>query len=126
AAITSSGLTQSTARLLGRSAAGTGAIQEITLGTNLSFSGTTLNAAGGGSTSPLTTKGDVWGFSTVDARIPIGSDNQVLTADSTQALGLKWATPSSGFPDPLTTKGELIVLETDMPQKGVGTNGTFL
>lgn len=48
------------------------------------------------STSPLTTKGDLYGFSTVDARIPIGTNNQVLTADSTQALGLKWATPASG------------------------------
>lgn len=46
--------------------------------------------------SPLTTKGDVWGFSTVDARVPIGTNAQVLTADSTQALGLKWATPSGG------------------------------
>ncbi len=51
--------------------------------------------SGGGFTSPLTTKGDVHGFSTVDARIPVGSNNQVLTADSTQALGLKWATPAA-------------------------------
>lgn len=49
----------------------------------------------GGST-PLTTKGDLFGFDTANARIPIGSNNQVLTADSTQALGLKWATPSGG------------------------------
>jgi len=48
------------------------------------------------STSPLTTKGDLYGFSTLDARIPIGTNNQVLTADSAQALGLKWATPTSG------------------------------
>ena len=47
-----------------------------------------------GSVSPLTTKGDLWGYSTLDARIPIGTNSQVLTADSTQALGLKWATPS--------------------------------
>src|SRR5574343_1251209 len=47
-AIGSSGLTMATAKLLGRSTAGTGAPEEITLGTNLSFSGTTLNAAGGG------------------------------------------------------------------------------
>ena len=47
------------------------------------------------STSPLTTKGDLYGFSTLDARIPIGTNNQVLTADSAQALGLKWATPSA-------------------------------
>ena len=39
----------STNRLLGRGTAGTGAIEEITLGTNLSLSGTTLNATGGGS-----------------------------------------------------------------------------
>ena len=42
----------------------------------------------------LTTKGDLAGFSTVVARIPIGSNNQVLTADNTQALGLKWAAPA--------------------------------
>ena len=39
-------LSMATARLLGRSAAGAGAVQEIILGTNLSFSGSTLNAAG--------------------------------------------------------------------------------
>ena len=49
-----------------------------------------------GAVSPLTTKGDLYGFSTLDARIPIGTNNQVLTADSAQALGLKWATPAGG------------------------------
>jgi len=60
----------------------------------LTYSGSAWVAVGGG--SPLTTKGDVYGFSTVDARIPIGANNTVLTADSTQALGLKWATPAAG------------------------------
>jgi hypothetical protein len=49
-----------------------------------------------GAVSPLTTKGDLYGFSTSDARIPIGTNNQVLTADSAQPLGLKWATPAGG------------------------------
>jgi hypothetical protein len=40
-------ITMGTGKLLGRSTASTGSIQEITLGTNLSFSGTTLNATGG-------------------------------------------------------------------------------
>ena len=49
-----------------------------------------------GATSPLTTKGDLYGFGTSDARIPIGTNNHVLTADSTETLGLKWAAPATG------------------------------
>jgi len=49
-----------------------------------------------GGASPLTTKGDIFGFSTVDDRIPIGTNGQRLTADSAEALGLKWETPSGG------------------------------
>jgi uncharacterized protein YaiE (UPF0345 family) len=49
----------------------------------------------GGTASPLTTKGDLYGYNTTNARVPIGTNGQVLTADSTAALGLKWATASS-------------------------------
>jgi len=48
-----------------------------------------------GASTPLTTKGDLFGYDTANARVPIGTNNQVLTADSAQALGLKWATPSA-------------------------------
>lgn len=52
---------------------------------------------GGGLTSPLTTKGDIWGFSTVNARIPVGGTNGfVLTVDSTNALGVSWAASGGG------------------------------
>lgn len=47
-------------------------------------------AAGSSLSSPLTTKGDVWGYSSVDARIPVGPDGALLTADSTQTLGVRW------------------------------------
>jgi hypothetical protein len=51
-----------------------------------------------GFTSPLTTKGDILGYNTTNARIPVGADTYVLTADSTQALGVKWAAaPSPSF-----------------------------
>jgi hypothetical protein len=46
--------------------------------------------------TPLTTKGDLFGFDTADARIPVGTNGHVLTADSAQGLGVKWAAPASG------------------------------
>jgi hypothetical protein len=45
--------------------------------------------------SPLTAKGDLFGYSTAPARLPVGSDAQILVADSSTATGLKWATPAS-------------------------------
>ena len=51
---------------------------------------------GGGGSSPLTTKGDLWGFDTADDRLPVGSNGQVLTADSGEPLGVKWAASSGG------------------------------
>ena len=39
----------------------------------------------------LTTKGDLHGYDTGQARIPVGANNERLVADSAQGLGVKWA-----------------------------------
>lgn len=53
---------------------------------------TDLTATG---SSPLTTKGDVYTYTTTDARLAVGTDGYVLTADSAQAAGIKWAAASA-------------------------------
>lgn len=52
--ITASGYTMTTARLLGRSTASTGAVEEITVGSGLTLSGGNLTASGGGGSGTLT------------------------------------------------------------------------
>jgi hypothetical protein len=44
----------------------------------------------GGSASPLTTKGDLYTYSTTNTRLGVGTNGQLLTADSTALTGLKW------------------------------------
>ena len=65
------------------------------------YNGSAWVNVGGG--SPLTTKGDIYTYSTADARLGVGANNTVLTADSSTATGLKWATPSSGSMTLLST-----------------------
>lgn len=75
--------------------------------------------------STLTTKGDIYvatGSAAV-SRVGVGTNNQVLTADSGQSAGVKWADPPS---NPTTTKGDLSTYDTAPARLGVGTNGQFL
>ena len=50
----------------------------------------------GGSSSPLTAKGDLYTFTTVDARKAVGADGLCLKANSAEATGLEWAACSAG------------------------------
>lgn len=74
----------------------------------------------------VTTKGDIYTFSTTAARLPVGADGQVLTADSAETTGLKWAAAGSASL-PTTTKGDLIAHNgtTDV-RVPVGTDGYVL
>jgi len=68
-------------------------------------------------------KGDIIAATAADSvsRLAVGSNNQVLTADSATATGLKWAAP-----DPLTTKGDLFTFSTTEDRLAVGANDTVL
>jgi hypothetical protein len=52
-------------------------------------------SGGGGVSSPLTTKGDLFTYDTDNQRLGVGADGQALIADSAEATGLKWGTVSA-------------------------------
>lgn len=61
---------------------------------------------GAGTNSPLailSTKGDLLTYDTGLVRFAVGTDGQVLTADSGEATGLKWVSASGGSISGLTT-----------------------
>jgi hypothetical protein len=89
------------------------AVQAVIAGTNISVDITNpqqpVVSAAGGLTDPTTTLGDLIARgSTALAALGVGADGQILTADSTAALGIAWAAAASGFANPMTTLGDSI------------------
>lgn len=100
----------------------------LTQRTTLNFAGAGVSCADdttkttctiSGSASPLTTKGDLFTFDTGDARLPVGTNGQVLTADSAEATGLKWAASSGSG-----SMQRLIWTANQAVQSGTGTLAT--
>jgi hypothetical protein len=88
---------------------------------------------GGGTDPPTTTKGDISGFDTTFARVPVGADGTVLTADSTTALGIGYAAASSGITfnevvrKTSTQSNGTTTLANDTELKlAIGTSKTFI
>jgi len=54
--------------------------------------GFTQGASSATGASPLTTKGDLYTFSTVDDRLGIGADGLCLKPKAANATGLEWGT----------------------------------
>jgi len=109
-----------TATMLGRATAGSGDSEELTasqartnmgLGTAATTDATAYATAAQGTTadgaiqkSVATTKGDLLAATTASAvtRLGVGTNGQVLTADSVEATGIKWAAPTGGTVDVLS------------------------
>jgi len=83
-----------------------GDITGVTAGTGISGGGTSGDVTVTNSmATALTTKGDLTPAtgSAAFARLGVGANNTVLTADSAAATGMKWATPTSGSMTLLST-----------------------
>lgn len=89
----------------------------------VSADGARFKIQGGGYTPPVTTKGDIFGFSTVATRVAVGTNGRILSADSTQAAGLAWV---DRFDNLMTTKGDITVFGTTPVRMAVGADGTVL
>ena len=114
-AITSSGLTMATARLLGRSTAGSGAVEEITIGSGLTLSAGTLTAAGGGITIGTTAIA-----SGTANRILFQGAGDVVQQDSTFVWNNTDKRLILGTEAVADTNSRLVVIGKD-----TGTNTTF-
>ncbi len=105
-----------------------GVVQAIVGGTNTTIDETDpanpiINVSA--SASPTTTKGDVIARGTsADERVAVGTNGQVLSADSAESAGVKWVDPASGGQN--TTKGDLEGFDTGAARIPVGTNDQVL
>ena len=78
-------------------------------------------ATNGAAVSPLTTKGDLYTYSTADARLAVGNNGETLVADSSTSTGLRYN------PSQAAGKNAVINGDFDIWQRGTSStsNGTY-
>jgi hypothetical protein len=78
----------------------TGQVLAKASGTDMDFSWVAQDDSNAIQNAIVDAKGDIIAATANDtpSRLAVGANNTVLTADSSTATGLKWATPSSGTP----------------------------
>ncbi len=84
-----------------------GAIDRFVLETHdggANWFGVQVGGASAGTASPLTTKGDLYTYSTANARLAVGSNGTGLYADSAQTTGNRWTN--------MPIAGELLISDT--------------
>ncbi len=133
--ITTDGITMSTAKLLGRTTASSGAVEEITAGTGLSLSAGTLTATGTGGTVTTTgspASGNLTKFSGATSITNADLTGDVTTsgtvATTLAASGASAGTYGSATVAPVVTvdaKGRITTITTATITPGAGTGGAM-
>lgn len=110
---------------------GNSALNKLAVGTNgkvLSADSSTTTGlvwatlpAGG--SSPLSTKGDIYAYSSADARFPVGSMGQIISVDTAATFGFKWVNFPAGGAGDITAVGNCI---TGACFDGTETTGEYL